>query len=508
MSLTFIDHVEKKIQSPDREKIGVFGSKKSDLKSSTKSEVQEKDNEENKIISKEENTTADKSIDRMEYKIGFDLSNVKPRSRESKDVSVGDTSDEGDTSMCNDSFTYEYKLNESDIQMLKSQTDIGSENKVTVEHIADGSCVVQEKSAKFRDDDQQTKRQIDTLVTSDRKEDSLNVEKRSERTFEFTSHTSNMLLFEKSKQKESTGRKRKELSPLTIDDDAADNDVEDGNAEQDSSQPIKESVPQQCSEDLAAAESRTTQKEAPLSPTTFTKDPDQHVILEEDEENVIIHLDTDFDQKDAVASKEASNSKEQLKKESVQSLQIEKSAEILSSANPIEVERKFTVTADTKIRLLEMGAELKKERTFEDMYYDNADYRLTLSDCWLRQRNGQWEFKVAVSSFQTKSSSTQYSEVTDEKEISRLLIRYLRADESMRNLSLEELIQKLNLSIFAKFSTTRQTYYLPECTIDLDLADFGFQVGEIEVMVADEKRIAEALRTIDGIAKKLGRYNK
>ncbi|KAK3085357.1 hypothetical protein FSP39_002048 [Pinctada imbricata] len=318
--------------------------------------------------------------------------------------------------------------------------------------------------------------------------------------FEFTSHTSNMLQFEKSRKMEhSVGRKRKELSPLTIEDSS----VGEVGLE------VKESVPQQCSEDIQVSETR--QDEQPMSPTTFTRDSKQHLIFEEDEENVIIHLETDFEQEDDTAMKEAQTAEISLAEKP--SLQSEKKALDIGGldtvpgsavSNPIEVERKFTVTADTKIRLLELGAELRKEKTFKDAYYDNSDYRLTLSDCWLRQRNGTWEFKVAVSSFIKPSSSTQYSEITDENEICRLLHRKFDVKDDVV-MSLNELIDKLKLDVFAKFTTTRQTYFLPECTIDLDLADFGFQVGEIEVMIADEKRIPEALQTIDSVASKLGK---
>jgi hypothetical protein len=50
---------------------------------------------------------------------------------------------------------------------------------------------------------------------------------------------------------------------------------------------------------------------------------------------------------------------------------------------------------------------------------------------------------------------------------------------------MDSLRNELDLDVFATFSTTRQTYHLPNCTVDLDIADFGFEVGEIEVMVSN-----------------------
>ena len=62
--------------------------------------------------------------------------------------------------------------------------------------------------------------------------------------------------------------------------------------------------------------------------------------------------------------------------------------------NPIEVERKFTISADTEEKLRSLGARLHKEKVFTDMYFENDDYDLILSDCWLRRRNNSWEAKV------------------------------------------------------------------------------------------------------------------
>lgn len=169
--------------------------------------------------------------------------------------------------------------------------------------------------------------------------------------------------------------------------------------------------------------------------------------------------------------------------------------------HPVEVERKFKVTADTKIKLVEFGAELHKERAFLDRYYDNPDYSLTLKDCWLRQRNGSWELKV-VSGKLIKLAS-QYQEITKSNEIVDFLVNHFhRADLS--NVPINQVIQRLNLEPFVEFTTTRQTYFLPECTIDLDLTDFGYQVGEIEVMASDTSQIPRALNTITLMAEKLG----
>lgn len=168
---------------------------------------------------------------------------------------------------------------------------------------------------------------------------------------------------------------------------------------------------------------------------------------------------------------------------------------------PVEVERKFKVTADTKIKLVEIGAELHKEKVFLDRYYDSPEYSLTLKDCWLRQRNGSWELKVVNGQF-TKLAS-QYREITNITEIKDFLVNHFHRTD-IKSFQLDQVIQKLDLQPFVEFTTTRQTYFLPECTIDLDLTDFGYQVGEIEVMATDKCQIPRALETITSVADKLG----
>nr|KAG5707853.1 hypothetical protein BaRGS_031584 [Batillaria attramentaria] len=98
----------------------------------------------------------------------------------------------------------------------------------------------------------------------------------------------------------------------------------------------------------------------------------------------------------------------------------------LTMSETTTVERKFTITNDTEKRLQELGAQLQKEKVFTDVYYDNDDYALILTDCWLRRRNDAWEVKMPVTSADGSNAvdkpSTQYRELTDEKEISAWLV--------------------------------------------------------------------------------------
>ncbi|XP_060079939.1 uncharacterized protein LOC132559342 [Ylistrum balloti] len=168
----------------------------------------------------------------------------------------------------------------------------------------------------------------------------------------------------------------------------------------------------------------------------------------------------------------------------------------------IEIERKFVVTGESVDKLKELGASLNVETTFTDKYYDDSKYSLTLQNCWLRQRNQAWELKVSRNV--SCKLATQYEEMTKETEIVKYLVQHFNVDGLSEDLSATDLVKIIGLEVFATFTTHRQSYSLPECTVDLDITDFGFQVGEIEVMVTHESRIPSALNTIEDMAKKLG----
>ena len=85
----------------------------------------------------------------------------------------------------------------------------------------------------------------------------------------------------------------------------------------------------------------------------------------------------------------------------------------------IEVEKKFLLTNEEKERLIE-GAEFLVEKKQSDVYYDTADYKLTLKDWWLRSRNGIFELKVPLTS-ENHRSVDQYEEYDDEDQIRELI---------------------------------------------------------------------------------------
>lgn len=337
-------------------------------------------------------------------------------------------------------------------ELRLSESSIGMENKVLVTHSLEDSGFEEKESRpemkqNFLDDGEE--RTVETSVGS------KSHKKDYHSLFEFTSASSMFLSTEKVTK---GGERSSELKKDELMTDSNIKDVASPRSLQ--SEMIKQSL-------------RPNEFSSPVKQDVSNE---SNVSIEEDDEKVIIHLDSNLDESTNGSSK-------------------------VTPLQPVEVERKFNVTADTKIKLVEIGAELHKEKVFLDKYYDNPDYSLTLKDCWLRQRNESWELKVVNGQF-TKLAS-QYQEITETNEIADFLVNHFHRLD-LKGLAVDLVIKKLDLQPFVEYTTTRQTYFLPECIIDLDLTDFGYQVGEIEVMATDKSQIPRALETITSVAGKLG----
>lgn len=177
------------------------------------------------------------------------------------------------------------------------------------------------------------------------------------------------------------------------------------------------------------------------------------------------------------------------------------------------------------------------QKEFHDQYFDNPTFNLTLKDFWLRKRKGCWELKCPVTKVdqpntgQSKADAlcTRYKEITDVTEIQKRLKEVLKEKESpqpskkaKKEQNPDELVvsaedvykstendswmSDMNLVCFAEYTTVRRSFTLEEdgVQVDLDQADFGYSVGEIEVLVSEGKDVQFALEKIEKAAQKLG----
>ncbi|XP_066289450.1 thiamine-triphosphatase-like isoform X2 [Branchiostoma lanceolatum] len=169
-------------------------------------------------------------------------------------------------------------------------------------------------------------------------------------------------------------------------------------------------------------------------------------------------------------------------------------------AGVIEVERKFSFGEGSEERLRKAGAVCKEELSFHDVYYDTEEFVLTLADHWLRRREGRWELKCPPADRDRASLVEQYVELQREADILKQLAAILNVEAG----SVEEMVQRARCEPFCNFQTDRKTYTLEGgFKIDLDQTDFGFRVGEIELICQKQEDVPEALCRIDALAEKL-----
>lgn len=148
---------------------------------------------------------------------------------------------------------------------------------------------------------------------------------------------------------------------------------------------------------------------------------------------------------------------------------------------------------------------------------------------WLRKRKGSWELKCPTTIGKTEETSgdqpneaslcTRYKEITSLPEIQfkvKEVFKHCAAHLGM----VEQVCHQeqggpkglcnswpegLNLLCFAEFTTTRHSFTLEEegVQVDLDQADFGYSVGEIEVLIQEGQDVVSALGKIERAAQKL-----
>lgn len=149
----------------------------------------------------------------------------------------------------------------------------------------------------------------------------------------------------------------------------------------------------------------------------------------------------------------------------------------------IEVEKKFILTFENLEALL-ADAVFIGEVVNHDIYYDYPDYRFLKGNIALRNRNGNFELKI-------QSASGIHEEIEDKKEIEK----YFGISD------LQEFVNK-NLISVIEYRTVRKKYKKEDFHIDIDETDFGYQVGEIELMVEKEEDVKNAEDKIEAFALK------
>src|SRR3989344_2511232 len=159
----------------------------------------------------------------------------------------------------------------------------------------------------------------------------------------------------------------------------------------------------------------------------------------------------------------------------------------------IEIEKKFQPTAG-ELQALLAGAEFIGEKFYTDILYDFPDRRLFKKGFRLRNRNGDFELKIVKSDSENGVASSE--EIETETEILEKL--GFGKDDDLQK------VVKDNMDILANWETKRKKYKKGRFNIDVDETSFGYNVCEIEVMVADRRGSENAEREIIGLVDELG----
>ena len=156
----------------------------------------------------------------------------------------------------------------------------------------------------------------------------------------------------------------------------------------------------------------------------------------------------------------------------------------------IEVEKKFILSAE-EVEKLVRGSEFVGEVKLDDVYYDTPDFVLMKQDKYLRRRNGQFEFKVSTE-LVTNAPIAHYGELTSDGEI--------REELGLGRGDFEQTVKKAGYKPMVPIKTLRKKYKEGDFNIDIDSADFGHDVAEVELMVEKEEDVQEAVGRIQQFA--------
>ena len=76
------------------------------------------------------------------------------------------------------------------------------------------------------------------------------------------------------------------------------------------------------------------------------------------------------------------------------------------------------------------------------------------------------------------------------------------------NFSFDELIKVFDLKCYARINSTRYSYLYEDIRIDLDETDFGYKLGEIELMLdhqsSTNENMTKSYKRISELTSKLG----
>ncbi|XP_060587286.1 uncharacterized protein LOC132742814 [Ruditapes philippinarum] len=176
--------------------------------------------------------------------------------------------------------------------------------------------------------------------------------------------------------------------------------------------------------------------------------------------------------------------------------------------DPFNIKRKYIVGRDSEGTVKKMGGKLIGTEKMVDEYLDDSNYSLLLNDCWLRLRNKKFEMKVNAAFGYGPNISPAVEMLTNESDIQEMLMKkFEKTLEQKRRVSerqLDVLIDALGFSEFVTFETIRKKFQVDGFTVTMETTNFGFQVGEVDIVANSLPEMMTSLKNMDDLAAKLG----
>lgn len=177
----------------------------------------------------------------------------------------------------------------------------------------------------------------------------------------------------------------------------------------------------------------------------------------------------------------------------------------------LEIELKFKYNDDIYSKLDQLHAKYIKTFTVIDKYFDNREkVSLFSNDYWLRERIiddlNTYELKYPYDNDCKDTLVCKYYETQNEIEICNFITKLLGINDSCFNKSVEKLISYLKMEPIVIIETKRKTYQHKNIKIDLDETNFGYRIGEIEIL-GQNGDYNQADEQLNDLAKNLGLNN-
>jgi len=184
---------------------------------------------------------------------------------------------------------------------------------------------------------------------------------------------------------------------------------------------------------------------------------------------------------------------------------------------PIQIFQHFSTNPSGKSKFfakvfnfLSCNGRLIKEVRFKDRYYDTRDYVLTTKDIWLRQRDSNWQCKVPVGFCAKKNEKPEVSMVDQylELETDADIINFMKENSlgtySLPANQMDIFVQRNKMVEFASIESVRRKFSLREFVIDLDMTNFGYGIGEVELLLDSEDQVPIARQKVEEFCKEFG----